>query len=228
MKRACLSVCLLALCLGSQSCAMTGTGPAGLAEGSVSLAGKQSITPRSKGGTLNITPQSKGGTLKGAILWPREVAPLPNKQLILKIYSGHLLLAEGQTSLQGHFTLSSLPLNSALRLEAQVPGKPFVVLRRLIETSETDFQNLNTDISMLSTAELAVLQDAQKVQSRLAQVPLARLAEEDAQALLAPLVEVMTPFLDASLSAPIESQPGVQAAITQTRQALEKSLDLQN
>ncbi|MEZ0373425.1 MAG: hypothetical protein ACAI44_30330 [Candidatus Sericytochromatia bacterium] len=227
MKRACLILSLLML-IGNSGCGLTGYGPAAPADGYLSLAGAQ-ITPRSKGGTLNITPRSKGGTLNGAVIWPAEVAALSSRRFLLKIFAGDSLVAEGSTDAQGRFTLADLPPELELRVEAHVSGRPFVILRSLIKTPAAIAGQTepNQEISMLTTAAAAVMADARTSHSQLEQLSPGRLLEQDTRPLLQPLSKVMTPYLDWSLSAPLESLSPVRASIAETRRTLEQALTAQ-
>lgn len=214
MKRS-LSFCFLLLLAPLSACGLTGLGPAVTSLNSA--ADQRDITPRTKGGTLNITPTSKGGTLlKGAVLWPSEVAAIANPVFDLKVYAGETLLAQGQTGDQASFVIENAPVGTRLRVEAAVPGRPFVVLRSLVTTPNQPDQELRLDISMLTTAVAAVLADPGTLT-----VGPERLLQADTVALLTPLARVMTPFLEqTSLSAPIETQASVQTALSEARAAL--------
>ncbi len=200
------------------ACGLTGYGPAVT---SLEPMNQADITPRTKGGTLNITPSSKGGTLlKGAVIWPAEVAALARPVFDLKVYAGETLLAQGQTNEEAGFVVQNAPLNTLLRVEAAVPGRPFVVLRSLVTTSEQANQQQLLDISMLTTAAAAVLAEP----GNLTASP-ERLMQADAISLLTPLANLMTPYLEQTqLSRSIEAQSSVQLAITDTRSSLARLL----
>lgn len=207
------------------ACGPTGYGPAMPPDGRISLA--DAITPRTKGGTLNITPQTKGSTLKGSIVWPAEVAALSSKRFIIRVYAGDLQLAEGATDAEARFEVFNAPAQAELRIEAHVPGRPHVILRRLVQLPGSDSESpleLKGGLSMLSTAAAAVLLDARQQGSGLGILAPDRLLAPEAEVLLKPLASLMTPYLDASLAMPIESLAPVQAAISTTRGQLEKAL----
>jgi hypothetical protein len=217
---------LILFCAFLPGCMFTGLGPVGLPT-DFQNQGEATITPRTKGGTLTITPQTKGGTLlKGSVVWPAEVATLPSRVFNLKVYAGQTLLAEGTTDAAAAYTITGAPVNQELRLEAQVPGKPFVILRSRFKTANQVDSILTADISMLSTAAAAVLDSAQLPES-LRNIAPQRLLQADTQPLLLSLALIMTPYLDANLTAPLESQPPVQSSVVETRQNLDQALRAQ-
>ncbi|PKL79837.1 MAG: hypothetical protein CVV27_01270 [Candidatus Melainabacteria bacterium HGW-Melainabacteria-1] len=188
-------------------CGLTGLGPSSLPVGELSLADAQ-ITPRSKGGTLTIVPGSKGGTLKGNVVWPDSVAALTSKQFELKIFAKDRLIASGQTDPNARFTLRDLPPDREFRMEAHVPGRPFVILRSLVRTQASQ-QEVAGELSMLSTAVTALLQRSPE----LSQLGPERLLADDLRPHLEQVVRVMTPYLDQTLNSPIETLAEVQSAL---------------
>lgn len=203
---------------------LTGYGPSAPPAGTLILTSAREITPRTKGGTLTITPQSKGGTLLGNIVWPTEVKALSSRRFDLKLYYENVLISQGQTDSEARFSLVDVPAAGELRIEASVPGHPFVTLRRLVDLAELGQTPGAQEVSMLSTAATAIVLDARGSSQAWAQIAPQRLLATDLAPLVEPLAKVMTPYLDAELKGPIEKQEPVLQAISQARQAIEPSL----
>lgn len=193
------------------ACTATGLGPSAPPTGTLVLLDAGQITPRTKGGTLTtIVPRTKGGTLSGGIVWPAEVKGLDSKRFDLKVYAGETLLAQGQTDADGRFVLWQLPSAGQIRIEASVPGQPYVRLRRLVDLREP-LQEPQS-LSMLTTAASAILL------SLPAGISPQRLLEPDILPILAPLAQQMTPWLDQQPQAPIETQPAIARTIAEVSQ----------
>lgn len=223
MKRILTILCLFSL----SACSLTGLGPS--AGSNFSNPPTSTFTPRSKGGTLNITPRTKGGTLfNGSIVWPTEVAALDSKVFLIKVYQGETLLAEGETNDSAQFTVNYLPANSLIRIEAHVPGRPFVTLRNRYQTAPQDSnlepKPVKAELSMLSTAADSVLQMATANSPLKQLMPQDLLAQSTTQ--LKPLAELMTPYLDqTNLSQEIYLIPVIETKVVETLKAIEETIN---
>lgn len=224
MKRVLIILCLLSL----SACSLTGLGPSAGANFPISSI-NSNLTPRTKGGTLNITPRTKGGTLfNGSIVWPTEVATLDSKIFIIKVYHGDTLLAEGETNDSAQFSINYLPANSQIRIEAHVPGRPFVVLRNSYQTapeaSDTGIQKVSAEVSMLSTAADSVLQTVEANSPLKKRLPQDMLVKSTVQ--LKTLADLMTPYLDqTALTQAIDQIPAIHNKVLETRNLIEQTLN---
>jgi hypothetical protein len=171
----------------------------------------------------SITPRTKGSTLEGIVIWPQEMLAPASLQFEIRIASADQTWTTLSDS-QGHFQVNDLQWKGAapmLRVEAKAMHNPQLVLKTLFQTQAIPTQ-MNTQITLTSTATVALLDQAQGMKSMLMNMAPERLNQVDTQPLVEDVKNAMMPYLNTPLTQPLEHMPEVQKMLEETVQKLEK------
>jgi len=172
--------------------------------------------------SLSITPRTKGSTLTGVVLWPSEMAVPTALSFEIKV-SGRDLAQSAMSDAQGHFQLENLPvaeMGERLRIEARAMANPQLVLKALFKPPGAS-GSMQTQVSLESTAVVAVLDYARSMSSPLMNLAPERFMMPDVQPMVAEVKQRMMPYLSQTLEKPLEAMPPVQNQVQQMLKKLE-------
>jgi hypothetical protein len=112
---------------------------------------------------------------------------------------------------------SSLPL----RMEAKALANPLLVFKCLYLPQTTAAESQTMEMTLTSTAIVALLDQARNMNSQVMQLSPARLSQNDTQPLVDAVKNSMMPYFNAGLKAPLETMPEVATLLDQTVKKLE-------
>lgn len=171
----------------------------------------RAITPRTKGSTLELTPRTKGSTLlKGRVLWPDGSVISPTGFAITLLRDGEIISAV-MSDQSGEFELPEAPEQGRLRIEARASHDPELILKRELELYREQLY-AETQISLETTALVAVLDKSREMGSVLHQLPLRQL-EDSVDRALEQVQQEMMPFLERDMQQSLEQMPTVKNAV---------------
>jgi len=174
-------------------------------------------------GQSQISPRTKGSTLTGIVVWPQEAAPLNDLRFEIQAITPAKTW-KTQSSPQGQFKLENLEwqTNSApLRMEAKALANPNLVFKCLYLPQTAAAEPKTMEMTLTSTAIVALLDQARNMNSQVMLLSPARLSQNDTQPLVDAVKNSMMPYFNAGLKAPLETMPEVSAMLDQTVKKLE-------
>ena len=174
-------------------------------------------------GQSQISPRTKGSTLTGIVVWPQEAAPLNDLRFEIQAITPAKTW-KTQSSPQGQFKLENLEWQTSstpLRMEARALANPHLVFKCLYLPASATAEPQTMEMTLTSTAIVALLDQAHSMNSQVKQLSPARLSQDDAKPLVEKVKNSMMPYFNAGLKAPLETMPEVATLLDQTVKKLE-------
>ncbi|MGE3725781.1 MAG: hypothetical protein AB7I41_09530 [Candidatus Sericytochromatia bacterium] len=174
-------------------------------------------------GQSQISPRTKGSTLTGIVVWPQEATPLNDLRFEIQAITPAKTW-KTQSSPQGQFKLENLEwqTNSApLRMEAKALANPHLMFKCLYLPQIAAAEPQTMEMTLTSTAIVALLDQARNMNSQIMLLSPARLSQSDTRPLVESIKNSMMPYFNASLKAPLETMPEVSVMLDQAVKKLE-------
>lgn len=176
-----------------------------------------------------ISPRTKGSTLTGIVVWPQEAAPL--KDLRFKILANTPTQTwKTESDAQGQFRFENVEwpqTNTPWRMEAQSISNPNLIFKCLYQAPTASSESKPMEMTLTSTAMVALLDQARKMNSPVMSVSTERLTQSDSMPLIETLKNSMMPYLNTPLERPLEEMPEIKALLEQSVKKLETLPGLQ-
>jgi hypothetical protein len=174
-------------------------------------------------GQSQISPRTKGSTLTGIVVWPQEATPLNDLRFEIQAMTPAKTW-KTQSSPQGQFKLENLEWQTSsppLRMEAKALANPHLVFKCLYLPQTTATEPQTMEMTLTSTAIVALLDQARNMNSQVRQLSPTRLSQDDAKPWVEKVKNSMMPYFNDNLKAPLETMPEVSAMLDQTVKKLE-------
>ncbi len=185
---------------------------------SCGLASNPGLNVSQTGVQSQLTPRTKGETLlEGIVVWPTAALKPNSMQFQINYFVDQQFTGQLKTDSQGQFRLQELPAGSHLRLEAHLPDRPQLVFKQEVMLASKD-QVMKSEISLDSTAAVALMDYDKKMGNRLASIETKALMKDDTMPMIQKIKDSMMPYLNQNQA--IEDMASVQSMIQQVHSEL--------